>query len=82
MLTAFALNRVDLFLPAVAGYLIGAPRWQPGALPSTASKVGIFSVIVHLLCIAMHGPALGGFESILAGTSYARGRARVRGCYG
>jgi hypothetical protein len=61
--------------------LIGASRLQPGALPRTASKVGsIRSVIVHYLCIAMHGPsALGRFVSIFAGTSYARGRARVRG---
>jgi hypothetical protein len=32
--------------------IIGASRWQLGALPSTASKVGILSVIVHYLCIA------------------------------
>jgi hypothetical protein len=63
--------------------IIGASRWQPGALPSTASKVGIRSVIRHYLCIAMHGPALGRFVSIFADTSYARGvRARVRVCYG
>jgi hypothetical protein len=64
--------------------IIGASRWQPGAVPSTASaKVGILRVIVHHLCIAMHGPALGRFVSIFADTSYARGgRARVRVSYG
>jgi hypothetical protein len=52
--------------------LIGASRWQPGALPRTASKVGILSVIVRYQFIAMHGASLGRFVSIFADTSYAR----------
>jgi hypothetical protein len=79
----FLITKIIYIVIAQAGGIIGASRWQPGALPSTASKVGILSVIVHYLCIAMHGPAFGRFVSIFADTSYARGgRARVRVCYG
>jgi hypothetical protein len=59
--------------------IFGASRWQPGALPSTASKVGILGVIVHNSCIAMHGPALRHFCVNLRGYILrARSRASTR----